>query len=83
MASQINKTSSKSNGLYSIIFFIANALSTHFIVISIDVLPQELIEKFGILFSSSAFITFLFLKSGSHTIFSLSGAFCQSAEKVI
>jgi hypothetical protein len=79
----MNNISSRLKGLYSIIFFIANALSTHFIVISIDVVHQELIENSGILFSNSALITFLFLKSGSQNCFSERGAFCQSAEKVI
>jgi hypothetical protein len=65
------------------IFFIAKALSTHFLVISIDVLHPQLIEKSGILFSNSAFITFLFLKSGSQIFFSSSGAFCPRAENVI
>jgi hypothetical protein len=79
----MNRISSNLKGLYSMIFFIAKALSTHFIVISIDVVQPELIENSGILFSNSALITFLFLKSGSQYCFSWSGAFCQSAENVI
>jgi hypothetical protein len=52
-------------------------------VISMDVVQPELMENSGILFSNSALITFLFLKSGSQYCFSWSGAFCQSAENVI